>query len=247
VVDVSSALAPSPLGPVTMPGRPRGGAWIGDTLLVATGLALERLRVSPIPAAAPSLDIGYDAGSELPRAVISWSPVAVTGLVGLNLRRDILSPPGAPDGIGEAVNGSMLPPSATQFEDDALEAGFTYRYRLEAVLSDGSTRDVAEGTLAVPESPGVGSPYPNPYTVSAGVLRIPYRISKGGGTIEVRVFDVHGQLVRGFATPAPAGGGFGSAAWDGRDQDGSAVATGVYFVRLVGPGIDDARQVVLLH
>ena len=51
------------------------------------------------------------------------------------------------------------------------------------------------------------------------------------GRIRLRVVDVRGRLVRVLADGRhPAGPG--SVVWDGRDQDGAVVSSGVYFVRL---------------
>jgi flagellar hook assembly protein FlgD len=69
----------------------------------------------------------------------------------------------------------------------------------------------------------------------------------GGKSVGLRVFDSSGRLVRRIDGATPAGGGFGSLTWDGRDDRGRLLADGVYFVRLQGPGIDDARQFILLR
>jgi flagellar hook assembly protein FlgD len=69
----------------------------------------------------------------------------------------------------------------------------------------------------------------------------------GGKSIELRVFDTSGRLVRRIPGSVPPGGGFASLAWDGRDDRGRVLPDGVYFVNVKGPGIDDARQIVLLR
>jgi len=249
VVDITNPSAPVVEGPVSMPGLPRDGAWVGDTLLVATGLALERMRVSPIPAPVASLTLDFDPAAMLPRVSVSWSTVSVPGMVGLNLRRDAVSPPSAAtDPVGDPVNASMLAPGATSIQDGTPAAGVAYRYRLVAALADGSGREVAQGSISIPSSPGVGRPYPNPVQGSGGVT-LPYQVASGAanGTVTLRVFDVRGRQVRSITAASPSGGGFGSVAWDGTDQSGALSANGVYFLKLLGPGIDDARQVVLLH
>lgn len=251
VADVTDPFAPVLRGPIAVPGFARDGAWIGDTLLVAAGLALERFRVSPAPLAVPALTIEVDGATLLPRARISWSPVMLPGLVGLNLYRDrVLTPAGTTDPVGVRVHPALLPPTETEAEDEGLSAGATYRYRLEAFLSEGSSRKVAEGTVSISVGAAVGRPFPNPYRAAGGaVATLPFRVGAGGAgaTVELTVYDVSGRLVRRLAQPAPAAGGFGAAAWDGRDQNGRRMSDGVYFLRLRGPGIDDAHQVILLR
>jgi hypothetical protein len=248
VVDLTVLAAPEIRGPIAVPGVSRDAAWIGDTLLVANGLALERYRVSPAGTPVPLLTIEFVAGIAEPRADIRWSAVSLPGMVGLNLYRNIATTPtGTSDPIGTRVNADLLSPATTSAVDADVEAGVSYTYRLEAFLADGSSRKVAEGSLSVPSSPAVGRAYPNPYPAqSGGVVTVPFRVEEGG-SIDVTIHDVRGRLVRRTSASVPAGGGFGAATWDGRDARGRAAGSGVYFVRLRGPGIDDARQIVLLR
>jgi hypothetical protein len=73
------------------------------------------------------------------------------------------------------------------------------------------------------------------------------RSDDGGKSIDLRVYGPSGRLMRHVAGVIPPGGGFGSLAWDGRDDRGRLLADGVYFAKLTGPGIDDARQIILLR
>ena len=250
VVDLSNPSAPAVRGPIAVPGVSRDGTWVGDTLLVATGFTLERFRVSPAATTVPLLTIELDQRSLLPRATIRWTAVSLAGMVGLNLYRDLVPPAGTFASTGTLVNESLLSPGATETIDDGLVAGSTYRYRLEAFLTDGSAIKVAEGSIFVPSNSGTGRPYPNPYRPNNGVrMTLPFRAVSGAaaGTIEITIYDVSGRLVHRSVQTAPAGGGFGSVTWDGRDSHGRKAPDGVYFVRVRGPGIDDGRQVILLH
>ena len=84
-----------------------------------------------------------------------------------------------------------------------------------------------------PALPGlwVGNANPNP---TPGVASIPFR-TENEGTIDLAIYDVAGRrvstLVRG-AMPA----GDHVSRWDGRDQHGRQVNSGVYFYRLVQNG-----------
>ncbi len=251
VVDIANPSAPTIRGPIGVPGVSRDAWWVGDTLLVTAGFALERYRVSPIATTVPVLTIEFDAGLVAPQATIGWSPVVLPGMAGLNLYRDVVAtPPGTSDPQGARINASLLSPSAVGAVDTTLAAGTPYRYRLEAFFVDGSARKVAEGSLYVPSTPAVGRAYPNPYRPRNGaVLNVPFRVTSGGsgGSIEVTIHDAMGRLVLHSTAPAPAAGGFGNVTWNGRDGRGRPVTDGVYFVRLRGQGIDDARQIVLLR
>lgn len=248
VVDLTNPSAPSIRGPIAVPGFCRDGAWVGDTLLVATGFALERFGVSPAPTTVPALTIEFDPELLRPQARILWTPVVLAGMVGLNIYRDLLPAQGGAAPAGTLVNESLLSPGATELIDDAVVAGTTCRYRLEAFFADGSATKVAEGSVFIPSNSALGRPYPNPYRPNNGAsMTLPFRVVVAGGTIEVTVHDVSGRLVHRSVQTGPAGGGFGSVAWDGRDDRGRKVPDGVYFVRVRGPGIDDGRHVVLLH
>ncbi len=78
----------------------------------------------------------------------------------------------------------------------------------------------ANGTEAVP-----AHPFPNPFNVHT---TIGFRAS--GDPAELTVYNVLGQPVRRF--PAAERAGFQQLVWDGRDDLGRPVGTGVYLIRL---------------
>ena len=79
-------------------------------------------------------------------------------------------------------------------------------------------------------------------------MTLPFRVVPGAGvTVEFSILDVSGRLVHRSAHSIAAGSGFWSVTWDGRDGRGRKAPDGVYFARVRGPGIDDARQFILLH
>jgi hypothetical protein len=251
VVDIASPAAPFARGPIPVPGTARDGVWVGDTLLVAASLGLERFLVSPGPVVVPALDVRLDPAAALPRAIITWSPVTLAGVAGLNLYRDLGTGSGtnAPP-PGRRVNRDLLPPTAVAALDDSLTAGAVHRYRLEAFFADGSSLKVAEGTLAVSSAARVGRVAPNPYRPRGGALAsVSYRVPAGGAgsRITLRVYDVAGRLVRETSSAAPAGGGFGTMTWDGRNAAGRPAPDGVYFLRVSGAGLEGSRVLTLLR
>ncbi|MBK7769593.1 MAG: hypothetical protein IPI48_03395 [bacterium] len=68
----------------------------------------------------------------------------------------------------------------------------------------------------------------------------------GGGSVDLRVFDVRGRLVRTLAAGAIYVQGRHEVVWDGRDERGQAVASGVYVVELAAGNTRQSHQVMLL-
>jgi flagellar hook capping protein FlgD/LVIVD repeat-containing protein len=250
-IDLTVPAAPRVRGVIQIPGFSRDAVWVGDTLLVAASFALERFYASPVVTADPALWFVLDSGSILPRLLVSWTVPVPPGAIGWNLHRDTgAATDGLSDAVGVRVNDSLLPTAVSAALDATVQAGTTYRYRLEAFFPDGSSRKAADGVIRIGSNSGLGRAYPNPYRPRNGqVLRIPYRVLSidGGKSIELSVHDPSGRLVRRIRGTTAPGGGFGSMTWDGRDERGRVLADGVYFVKLTGPGIDDARQIILLR
>ncbi len=65
------------------------------------------------------------------------------------------------------------------------------------------------------------------------------------GKVTVRVYDSGGRLVRDIFEGDRNSGDF-SDAWDGRNNSGSKVASGIYLVRIEGPGIKTTKRVLVV-
>jgi fibronectin-binding autotransporter adhesin len=66
------------------------------------------------------------------------------------------------------------------------------------------------------------------------------------GQVTVLVFDLSGSIVNVLARANQAAGEY-SVTWDGRNRGGRAVARGIYFVRVVGPNLDETRKVLVVR
>lgn len=67
-----------------------------------------------------------------------------------------------------------------------------------------------------------------------------------GGAVDLRVLDVRGRLVRTLLAGAAYGQGRHALLWDGRDDAGAAVASGVYVVELTAGGVRDSQRILML-
>ena len=113
--------------------------------------------------------------------------------------------------------------------------GFVTTVITNVVVDNATTVDVN----AVPRF-YLGQPAPNP--ASSGVA---FRmVTPRDENVTLEVFDVHGRLVKGWSG---VGTGDRSVYWDMRDTRGSAVASGVYVVRLRAGSAQQARRLVCVR
>jgi len=99
---------------------------------------------------------------------------------------------------------------------------------LHAVGAYGLLLDAAEAHTAVPSQLELRQNYPNPFNPQTTIdFRLP-----ATQPITLAVYNVIGQKVRTLVE-ANLPAGEHSVVWDGRDQGGKMVASGVYFYRLL--------------
>jgi hypothetical protein len=87
----------------------------------------------------------------------------------------------------------------------------------------------------------IASIYPNPFNPRTTVQ---FTLADEA-QVTIAVYDVNGALVRTLVDNRLPSGEH-TADWDGTDMRGRAVATGVYFARMVTPGFETTRKMVLL-
>jgi hypothetical protein len=138
----------------------------------------------------------------------------------------------------------VSPDGMVRWSDTTVEEGTTYVYRLE-----GETGLVHEtGSVYVPvRSASLGQNYPNPFNPSTTIeYRLPEAGPGGGKTrVSLVVYDVRGARVR-VLVGGEQGAGKHVVEWDGRNDAGEAVGSGVYFYRMTTAGYSDVRKMVLL-
>ncbi len=118
------------------------------------------------------------------------------------------------------------------------------------VYFDPKTRELKHGTRtwptavggdALPETFGIVSVTPNPFNPSTTIT---YRLLVRS-QVQVAVYDVRGRRLRVLSDEL-RGPGVQHDSWDGLDDRGEQVASGVYFVKVVTPKRADVRRAVLL-
>ena len=146
-----------------------------------------------------------------------------------------------PDSIGVARTDSV---------DAATIAAWIAQARLE---DDGSLTfkqgiENLESLLAslIPEETALLANYPNPFNPETW---IPYQLAESVA-VTLTIYDMNGQLVRRLAVGHQAAGIYQSrsraAYWDGRNQLGESVASGLYFYTLTAGEFTATRRMLIL-
>ena len=105
-----------------------------------------------------------------------------------------------------------------------------------------------EGLLAslIPEETALLTNYPNPFNPETW---IPYQLSESA-EVTLTIYDMNGQLVWRLAVGHQAAGMYRSrsraAYWDGRNQLGEPVASGLYFYTLTADEFTETRRMLIL-
>lgn len=117
----------------------------------------------------------------------------------------------------------------------------------EVVLTDFTF--IPEGWTSVPDDPPTGPPAvsarllqarPNPFNPTT---TIGYALRESA-VVDIAIFDVAGRRVCSLVSGrVPAGEH--EAVWDGRNDKGESVASGVYLYRLQADDVDETRRMVL--
>ncbi len=102
------------------------------------------------------------------------------------------------------------------------------------------------------EQPGTDSKVPLVYRLAGNspnpfnpVTTIRYEVPAPGGLVQLRVYNVRGQLVRALVngnTPP----GYHSVTWDGANERGTNVSSGVYFLEMLAPHFRSTIKLVML-
>jgi len=107
-------------------------------------------------------------------------------------------------------------------------------------VGTGSDPSAADEAAPVALYPTLAQNQPNPFHPQTTIrFVLPEK-----GRVQLRVFDPAGRAVRTLLD-GPVGPGQHYALWDGRDDQGAAAGSGVYFYRFEAPGVTETRKMVL--
>ena len=145
----------------------------------------------------------------------------------------------------------------TTFLDTTVEADHTYYYIVTATDTLGSEsgysgQEEAEvgvgmggGSPILPQRTALSQNYPNPFNPTTVIS---YQLAADNGPrtlVTLKIYNVLGEEVRALVRRRQ-GPGYYSVRWDGNDDLGREVASGLYLCRLTAGGFTQMRKMVFL-
>jgi hypothetical protein len=98
-----------------------------------------------------------------------------------------------------------------------------------------------QGTSQNPSTYGLSQNYPNPYNPTT---QIAYQLSQPG-VVSLKIYNIKGELVRTLVNEyKPAGNHI--AIWDGKDDAGIQLASGIYLYRIQADKFTDSKKMILI-
>jgi uncharacterized repeat protein (TIGR01451 family) len=174
---------------------------------------------------------------------LSWTPGAEPDLSGYHVYG------GMKENFEPSAGSRMTVTEEPQFIMQQYSLSDPAYFKVSAVDKNGNesgwtslTPDEIEGMNQVPPLEfALEQNYPNPFNPTT---IIPFSLVEDGDVI-LEVFDVSGAVVRTIVDRRMSAGRY-TEKWDGRDDRGTDVGTGVYFFRLQSSGKTMTRKAVLL-
>jgi hypothetical protein len=93
-----------------------------------------------------------------------------------------------------------------------------------------------------PQLFSLGGNIPNPFNPATF---IPFTLFRQG-TVSLNIYDIQGRLVRSLISGSLSAG-LHSSVWDGRDNAGKTVSSGVYLARFIMEGKTETRKMALVR
>ena len=172
---------------------------------------------------------------------LNWETSSESNNVGFNVLRSK-----SQSGDYEMVNERIIPhrdDGKYHFTDNDVQAGQKYYYKLEDVSKSGAKTQhgPVEAKIGVPSKFDLSQNYPNPFNPTTSIrFQLPKAVK-----VTLEIYNIMGQRVRTLvdATQKP---GYHVVIWNGLNETGAKVGSGVYYYRIVAGDFVSAKKMVLL-
>jgi hypothetical protein len=238
-----------------------GSQWLPpQSTFLEAGIAQQVLTADPL---ATNLTLFWDINPPAANDFNNlWIPTGASTLWPGNLSGDRAHSPADPQAtsvLSSASNGALrdfiIPANSSAIKDGAL-------FQFVFLLSDG-TYTLPCAFLGNPANPASARPFEYMFhsiiqqrggvTITNNVIRpdngqsafVQYTVTTPG-PVTILVFGLSGSTVNVLQQGSQSPGQY-TTAWNGKNRGGRSVARGIYFIRVVGPGFDEIRKVLVVR
>ena len=114
--------------------------------------------------------------------------------------------------------------------------------RLDFGVGAATSIEVPEHSDQVVQTLWLSQNQPNPFSVGT---RVDFELPRSG-QVKLMIYSADGRIVRRLVDEQRPSGRY-VVDWDGRDENGQPVSSGVYFCRLSAPDVDEGRKMLVLR
>ena len=187
----------------------------------------------PVAVAISSFNVrATDRGAELSARFESTFP---------NVLVHVYRGDGAFGGLNDLTSFAMSGKSAFTYVDEGTVPGRSYRYMLGVVDGEGEFVSPIQSLTMPAATTRLEQNSPNPFNPQTAI-RFTLDAKQD---VTLAVYDVNGRLVRMLAS-GTRDVGTHSITWDGRNNAGATVSSGVYFYRLNAGKFSQTKKMVML-
>lgn len=172
---------------------------------------------------------------------VKWATASESDNLGFNVLRSRQE-----NGTYDKINREIIaarPDGIYSYSDQSVKAGERYFYKLEDISRDGqiTLHGPVSAQVLAPETFELSQNYPNPFNPTTTIrFQLPSE-----GKVLLQIFNTNGQLIRTLVD-AQVRVGFHQAVWDGKNDSGIPVVTGVYYYRIIANGTVMTKKMALL-
>lgn len=169
---------------------------------------------------------------------LDWRDNYEADLAGYMLHRDIVS------GFTPSPSNLIAEPDSSLYSDPDVVVGETYFYRLASLDNQGNRSEYASEIAVVvtgiwqgdgaemPRMAVIESNYPNPFNSATTIIYTVANLGPIPAQINIDIYDMLGRKVRALLDDRKEIGSH-KITWDGKDDAGNELTSGIYFARIM--------------
>jgi len=124
----------------------------------------------------------------------------------------------------------------------AVDPTFDCPLEMPAASPAAENESLGEKGVSLPGAFRLRQNNPNPFNPSTTIA---VEVPDGGAHVSLQIYDASGRLVRTLVNGYEPSGAR-TVTWDGRDDEGQPLASGIYFSRMTAPEFSETAKMLLL-